>query len=318
MNELGRDILNGDKVIISKKRINKPIDLCLDTNTIIDVIYTENCPFCRGNENMISEETYVIKENNDWVAKSVINKYPILDINSASEIQGVHEVMIDNYKHNSNFYNMSEIDFYNMLSMYKNRYRYLKNIEGSKYISIFKNYLRGAGASMIHPHSQIISLPFLPPDLINEYKISEEFYEKMGINIYDNIISQEIEENKRVIYNSKKFFIFMPKVSRFMGETIILLKENKYFEDINDSELLELSRIFKKYFSNMYKINGNCPFNLYIHVHPVETNENNKKTFNVHIHIVPRKFNLGGFELSTGLYVSGGISYELIEKLKFD
>ena len=30
--------------------------------------------------------------------------------------------MIDNYRHNGNFYNMDEDEFYNILLMYKDRY----------------------------------------------------------------------------------------------------------------------------------------------------------------------------------------------------
>lgn len=318
MSELGKDILSGEKVIISRNRINKPIDSCLESNNLIEKEYSENCPFCRGNEHLIPKETFVIKEENKWVVKSVINKYPIIDTNQLNELRGVHEVMIDNYNHNTNFYNMNVKEFYNMLIMYKNRYRSLKDEKESKYICIFKNYLRGAGASLIHTHSQIISLPLIPPELINEYNICEEYYRKMGISIYDNIITRELNESKRVVYNSEKFFVFIPEVSRFMGETIIILKENKYFEEIIDSELLELSDIFKKYFFNIQKLNGNCPFNLYIHVHPVHSEDLIKESFNVHIHIVPRKFNLGGFELSTGLYVTGGSCEQLVEKIKFD
>ena len=40
--------------------------------------------------------------------------------------------------------------------------------------------------------------------------------------------------------------------------------------------------------------------------------------YNVHIHIVPRKFNFGGFELSTGMYISSKKSEDIAKKLKFD
>ena len=59
---------------------------------------------------------------------------------------------------------MKEKEFYNLLLAYKNRYENLKDSD-TKYICIFKNYMRKAGASLMHPHSQIISLPFIPPEL---------------------------------------------------------------------------------------------------------------------------------------------------------
>ena len=39
--------------------------------------------------------------------------------------------------------------------------------------------------------------------------------------------------------------------------------------------------------------------------------------FNVHIHIIPRKYSFGGFELGTGLYVSSIEPKDIANKIKF-
>ena len=188
MKELAIDTLNKTKVIISRDRKNRPMDNVLDESCNSRDEYDETCPFCRGNEKNIEEETFVINKNSKWIVKSVRNKYPIIDNNKLNKIKGEHDVIIDNYKHNANFYNMSEEEFYYLLLMYKNRYIDFKEDKNIKSICLFKNYLRQAGASLMHPHSQIISLPFIPPILKKEYEACEEFYEKMGINMYENII----------------------------------------------------------------------------------------------------------------------------------
>lgn len=316
MKGLSLDTLNHREVIISSGRNNRPMDIIKEE--VNNEEYDENCPFCRGNEKNISGETHVINKNNDWVVKSVKNKYPIIDDNPLNEIRGEHEVIIDTYKHNGNFFNMSEEEFYYLLLMYKKRFKNLKENKNTKYICLFKNYLRDAGASLMHSHSQILSLPFIPPDLREEYKICEEFYEKMGINMYKHIIEEEIKYEKRLIYNDENFLIFIPKVCRFVGDTVIIFKENIYFYEIDDNKLKKLSLILKKLFNKIYNENGNCPFNLYVHCHPVNEKEDYKNIYNVNIHIVPRKFNFGGFELSTGMYVSSIESEDIAKKLKFD
>ena len=48
--------------------------------------------------------------------------------------------MIDTYRHNGSFYNMTEEEFYNMLLMYKDRYSNLIKNKKVQYVSIFKNY----------------------------------------------------------------------------------------------------------------------------------------------------------------------------------
>lgn len=319
MKELGVDTLNHSKVIIARGRQDRPIDK-IKKEIIIEhnEEYVEDCPFCRGNEEHISQETYAIKKNNMWVVKSVKNKYPIIDNNPLNEIRGEHDVIIDTYKHNGNFFNMKEEEFYDLLVMYKNRFNDFKSNKDIKYICLFKNYLREAGASLMHPHSQILSLPFIPPDLMEEYKVCEEFYNKMGINMYKYIIQEEIKYEKRLIYNDENFLVFVPEVCRFAGDTVILFKENIYFYELDDNRLKQLSIILKKLFNKLYYENGNCPFNLYIHTHPVNEKEDYKNIYNVHIHIVPRKFNLGGFELSTGMYVSSVKSEDIAKKLKLN
>lgn len=319
MKKLSLDTLNHSKVIVAKERSDRPID---KINTNIENIetkeYDKNCPFCRGNEKYIEQKTYEIKKNNKWIVRAVKNKYPIIDENPLNEIKGEHDVIIDTYKHNGNFFNMTEEDFYNLLLMYKKIFQKYKKNESTKYICLFKNYLRGAGASLAHPHSQILSLPFIPPDLKKEYEVCDEFYKKMGINMYKYLIKEEIKYEKRLIHNEEDFLVFIPEVCRFTGDTVILFKENIYFDEIDDNKLNKLSKILKKLFNKLYDEYGDFPFNIYLHSHPLNSKEDYKDIYNVHIHVVPRKFNFGGFELSTGIYVSSKESEEIARKLKFD
>ena len=213
-----------------------------------------------------------------------------------------------------NFYNMDEDEFYNMLLMYKDRYSNLIKDEKVQYVSIFKNYLRQAGASLNHPHSQIVSISIIPPDIEREINISKQYYIENKRYLYDNIINEEIKEKERVINNSESFLTLVPKSTKYTGEIRILFKKNIKFENICNKDIRELSIIFKNLFSNLFKVNGNLPFNIFIHSHPKNIEGN---YFNVHIHIIPRKYSFGGFELGTGLYVSSIEPKDIANKIKF-
>ena len=141
MKKLGLDTLNHSKVIIARGRQDRPMDNAnKEINKEESEEYDKDCPFCRGNEENISQETSVINKNNQWIVKSVKNKYPIIDNNPLNEIKGEHDVIIDTYKHNGSFFNMSEEEFYYLLLMYKNRFNEFKENENIKYICLFKNY----------------------------------------------------------------------------------------------------------------------------------------------------------------------------------
>ena len=314
MKEIRIDDINNDIVIFAKDRSRRPMDKVIKGNEeCIIKEYNKSCPFCRGNEYYTLESKFKIENEKGWIVRSIDNKFPIVD-NLQDNIYGNHEVMIDTYRHNGSFYNMTEEEFYNMLLMYKDRYSNLIKNKKVQYVSIFKNYLREAGASLNHPHSQIVSLSIMPPDIEREIYISKQYYIKNNRYLYDDIINEEINTKKRVINNSKNFLTIIPKTTKYTGEIRILFKKNIKFEHIRNKDIRELSSIFKRLFSNLFEINGDIPFNIFIHSHPKDIE---LEYFNVHIHIISRMYRFGGFELSTGIYVSSIEPKDLADKIKF-
>ena len=154
MKELAIDTLNKTKVIISRDRKNRPMDNILDESCNSCDEYDETCPFCRGNEKNIEEETFVINKNSKWIVKSVRNKYPIIDNNKLNKIKGEHDVIIDNYKHNANFYNMSEEECKNEFGTRLKRLIYYKGFtqeDLSNATGISKTMINGYITGKINP-----------------------------------------------------------------------------------------------------------------------------------------------------------------------
>jgi len=71
------------------------------------------------------------------------------------------------------------MDFKNILFAYEQRINELKKDGRFRYISIFKNYGEVAGASMEHPHSQVIALPVAPKRALEEMNGAEAYYLKI-------------------------------------------------------------------------------------------------------------------------------------------
>lgn len=316
MRELRRDPITNDIVVLARNRSKRPMDKVRFQNYIeTKDVYEKDCPFCRGNERHTEKPTFELKGEDGWLVRSVYNKFPIVDSGS-NDIYGEHEVMIDTNRHNGSFYNMSKEEFLYLLKMYKNRYTSLSKNESIKYISIFKNFLRGAGASLNHPHSQIISLSIVPPEVENEINISKKYYKDYKKSLYKKIIEEEIKYKKRIINNSKSYLVVVPEITKYGGEIRIFFKKGTRFENIPISELEELSKIFQNLFKNIYKVQGYNPFNICIHTHPINSDQN--EHFHPHIHIIPRKYNFGGFELATDIYVSSINAEDLAKSLRFD
>src|SRR5207244_2961590 len=70
---------------------------------------------------------------------------------------GAHEVIIETPEHEHHLSMQSEFQVQEIITAYKQRYLDLIRDKRFKYILIFKNHGERAGASISHPHSQLIA-----------------------------------------------------------------------------------------------------------------------------------------------------------------
>lgn len=262
-----------------------------------------DCPFCKEMQEHEACCRYEELNDGEWVVRSIDNKYPALICDNEKfekkEIDyGKHEVMIECADHYKNFYNFSLQEFKCIIKMYKERYIALSDEDNIKSVVIYKNHLRNAGASKVHSHSQILSMSFLPPEILKELEMLKK-------GIYAN------EENS--IFENNNYIVFIPEDSFLAGEIIIKNKSNSKFESIQDDEIDDLCIIFKETFEKLAIIYGEIPFNIFLHSLPNDVNEDN---FRWHIHVIPRKGQFGGFELGTGLYINSLDTENLVRKFK--
>lgn len=316
MKDIRIDSMTGSLVIYSSFRNKRPHDNKKKVPEIVEKeSYSKTCPFCKGNEHMCGESLDEIIVDGEWKAKSVFNKFPILDM-STDEIFGQHEVVVESDKHNANYFNMDRGDFENVLNMYKMRTRDLKEVEGIAYVNIFKNSGSNSGASLDHPHSQIISMNIIPPELEKEIRVAEDFYEDVDENLYEYIIDEEQKNKTRIIKDSKFFIAYVPYACRYSGEIRIIQKTDLAISDWDDEHIEDLAYMLEGVFSKWFAYHGEISFNMLVHNYPLDRDY--RPIFRNHIHIIPRKYNFGGFELSTDLFVCGVDPEELASELRFD
>ncbi|KPU27260.1 hypothetical protein TR13x_05770 [Caloranaerobacter sp. TR13] len=329
MPELRKNILTGNQVVIAVERSKRPSDLKSDNDEFENLSeYDEKCPLCLGNEEMTPPEQFRIQSDDKWVVRAIPNKFPILsktsevlenneDIFIKKNGVGIHEVLIESNKHNKSFFNMKSNDFNNILRMYKNRFEKLLKFEFTSYVSLFKNNLKKAGASLVHSHAQIITVPIVPENIEIELRNAKEFYNSNKKNIFEFIIESELNRDERVIYNSENFSIIAPFASAYNYEVEIIFKNLSRFEKIKDTEINELSILMERLFQKYKQVLGVIPFNMIVHSLPKGRYDMDDK-YNVHIHIVPRLSNQAGFELGTGIMVNAVPPENAAQYLKFD
>lgn len=314
MPEIRFDPLTGRQVIIAIERSKRPTDLKGAIEEEILDEFIEGCPFCPGNESKTPPETFRISVDDEWKVRVIPNKFPALalDSNCCEEKSklyrmdngiGIHEVIIENRKHNGSFFNITKEEYKYIIEAYKERYKTLIDKDNIQYVNVFKNYKKKAGASLEHSHSQIIASALVPYVIEEEILRSREYFNREKNCIFCDILKAERESNKRVITDNDSFTALCPYASKYNYEVLIMPNNhNSNFEKINDKEIEDLADILKHTFDKMYKILGDFPFNMFIHSLP--KNMDSKDGYHWHLEIVPRTSTHAGFEIGSGVYIN--------------
>ena len=324
MTELRKDPIIDNWVIISTERGKRPLDYKIKT----DEKKKDSCVFCEGNEGETPPEIFAFRkkgtrENSPgWKVRVVTNKYPALKMEKREAILkkagmfwkmdglGVHEVTIETPHHHKDFDNLSINNIVLILKTYRQRYLDLSKDKRIKYILIFKNYGIDGGASLEHPHSQLIATPIIPQRIKEELKGAKEYFDLKGRCIFCDYIKQELKSKDRLIKETEKYVAISPFAARFPFETWIFPKyHNACYEETGDKDILSLARIMKEILSKIKKKLNNPPYNFIIHTAPSKEFSTREwpdldKKYHWHIEIIPRLTKIAGFEWGTGFYIN--------------
>ncbi|KPK40173.1 MAG: galactose-1-phosphate uridylyltransferase [Omnitrophica WOR_2 bacterium SM23_29] len=316
MAELRRDPITGRWVIIETDKIKNSSDYHVEQRPKKGGV----CPFCPGNEHMTPPEIEAHREGEvkpnapGWHTRVIPNKFPALRVEGNIDRVGVgmydimngigaHEVIVENPDHNKELCDATDLDVERVIWAYRNRSLDLRRDKRFKYILIFKNYGITAGATLEHPHSQLIALPIVPKRVKEELHWSEQYYGYRERCVFCDIIHQEMDERIRIITENKSFIAFAPFVSRFPFEISIFPKmHNADFSYIHKEEIFDLARILREALLRIKTALKDPSYNYIIHTSPIETRE--RVDYHWHIEIMPKLGKIAGFEWGTGFYIN--------------
>ncbi|MFH1715632.1 MAG: galactose-1-phosphate uridylyltransferase [Elusimicrobiota bacterium] len=318
MSELRKDPVIGRWVIISAHRGKRPFDFKVEKEQVSDI---SNCPFCMGNEHMTPPEIIAFREKDSkkngpgWWLRVFSNKYPALQVEGKAErtfegmyekINGIgaHEVIVETPNHKETIGQMPQKQVEDILWAYKERILDLKNDSRLEYILIFKNHGRSAGASLSHPHSQLIATPTLPKRVKEEMNGAEEYFNKNNSQcVFCDIVNQELEKPKRLVRENKSFIAICPYASRFPFEVWILPKAHEaHFCAIEKNQIADLAEIMKDVLKRLEVVLESPSYNYMIHNSPLNTGQ--IPFYHWHIEIIPKLTSVAGFEWGTGFYIN--------------
>lgn len=319
--ELRSGPISEDWVIIATGRAKRPETFKKETK-IEFVEDSKICPFChmekekdklilvfnKGRKINVAEE-----DMKNWTTLVVPNKYPALIFSPSLHEEkvgpyrrmdgaGYHEIVITK-DHTRSMGQFSVEEIKDVMDVYHERYLDLMNEPFIKYVSIFHNHGKEAGASIYHPHSQIIAAPVIDPDLNRAVLIAQEHYKKHKENVYKAMNEWEMQNPERIVFQNKEFLVICPFASKAAFEMIISPKSHSpYFERTTDEERKYLAEAMQAALSKLYRGLNNPSYNFYLHTAPCDGKD--YYFYQWHFTILPKTAAIAGFELATGIEIS--------------
>jgi UDPglucose--hexose-1-phosphate uridylyltransferase len=312
MPEIRKDPVFGRWVIIASERGLRPNEYKGEATP--ENPY--NCPFCPGHEDATPPSIYALPGGNgkDWRLRVVLNKYPALIARGRGETVadgmydrmdgiGSHEVVIETPLHNLQLEEMPVSGIADIFNTLVFRVNEIKKDPLIKYVMIFKNFGRNAGASLAHPHSQIIAMPMAPIRVAQEISGALAYRVENGDCVFCDIVRQETEYRERVVGENANFLAITPYASRFSFEIWILPKKHEsHFERMAPGLASDLAVIVKSAIAKLHISMEDLSYNLIVHTMPVR--EPSVEHYHWHIEIMPKLSQVAGFEWGTGFYIN--------------
>jgi len=303
MNELRKDYLLDRWVIYATGRAKRPLDFIAKR----EETPVGTCYFCPGNEKTTPPEIGRLGNASSWKVRWFPNKFPATSeekkiissgLLTSKSAFGRHEVIVETPVHNQELEELSVDEIASVFDVCASRINGLMKVEGVEYVLVFKNRGRDAGASLAHPHFQVIALPDVPTLVQKEVESSAAYLKKNKTCVMCDVIKEE-SNTERKIFEDDSSIVFSPYASRFPFEAWIMPKRHVHgIGDLSNMEKKSFALAVKKTLQSLDRMLDRPPYNFYLHVSP------RNQDLHFHLELCPKLSIQAGFELGSGMFIN--------------
>lgn len=282
------DPLTGDVTLIGATRAARP-------NEFRDGL-EERCPFCPGNEAQTPPEIAADRDDTGaWRTRVFLNKYP-----AATPPTGEHEVVVDSPGHDD------EITIAGV-RMWRARYiAALERLPGATPV-LFKNTGAYAGATLAHPHTQLLVISRDVPRWRMMTQRGAAYFASRATCVWCDEIAQANDE-ERVVFSDDLLVGYTRIGARFGWSLTIAPRAcapSLQTMSLSESDALA-QRLRACVEALRSKLGERLAFNLLVPSNPYAEFGH----FHWHVEVIPRLATLAGFELSTGMSIKSVLAQE--------
>ena len=279
--------------------------------------YVEDCYLCPGNARISGEinpqykGVFVFDNDHPCVGMNApVDLEPTPGVYRNRPAHGIARVVCYSPRHDLSLARLDSSEIENLLGAWQAEYRDLSNRDEINHVLIFENKGDVVGVSNPHPHCQIYATNFVFKTIETEAEVSRRYLDASGRPIFQDIISAEQRDGRRIICENETAIAFVPYFARYAYEVYVAPKATRpSLASLGDLEVRDLALILKETlikFDNLWRM----PFPYVMPLHQAPTDGGDYRGFHFHIEFHPplRKPNLlkylAGPEIGGGNFLS--------------
>ncbi len=309
MSQLRLNPLTGRWVTVAVERASRPGDL-ISRQVPVESDPQRQCPFCPGNEEATPPALETYGPSGNWLVRVVPNLFPAFEGSEPLRVQnlgpvftqasasGVHEVLVLSPGHGDSWADLD--DKHAGLAMAAIRDRMEDHAQRStvRYTQAIVNSGRTAGASLAHPHGQLLGIPFVPGEIAEEEAGFRRFGESC---LLCTTAEAELQAGHRVVMEDDRVVVVCPYWSGAPYEMLVLPRTHEvHLENTAPADIVAVGRAIRDALVRLRTHVGEAAYNLVFHTAP----HHHEGPFHWHVHVVPRLTSLAGFEQGTGVMIN--------------
>lgn len=308
MSQLRLDPLTGRWSVISEERRDRPFSF-QPRRLPVESDPGRPCPFCPGG-GPDAAPTLEYGDDTGWQVRVVPNRYaafaggtPMAVTNlgpvfTQAPCSGIHEVLLLGPEHWRHWADLDETRSALVMKAVAERMASHSAIPGLRYSQAIVNAGREAGASLEHPHGQLMGIPFVPREITDELAGFARF---AGNCLLCTTIDAEESASVRVVYADDDVLVVCPFWSGTPFEMLVLPRHHgPHLAKASSADLAAVGRALQHGLAALRTKLGDVAYNIIFHSAPFRT----AGDFHWHAHVLPKATTVAGFELGTGVVIN--------------
>jgi UDPglucose--hexose-1-phosphate uridylyltransferase len=268
------------------------------------------CPFCAGNEEATPPALETDGPSGRWQVRVVPNLYPAFygddrlavthlgPVFTRAPASGIHEVLVITPEHDGSWADLDEDQVELVMSALRNRVEVHAGVDGVRYTQAIVNHGREAGASIAHPHGQLLGVPFVPSDIAEE---EAGFARFVGGCLMCTTLEAEVEARHRVVVEDEAAVVVCPYWSGTPFELLVIPRSHEgHLDRAKPADIGAVGQALRTALRMLRQRVGDVAYNIVFHTSP----HGHDGDFHWHAHVLPKLTTHAGFELGTGVLIN--------------